>query len=57
MTGKSPEEKTCDHPIEQHKLLASKMKVKAIPTIILENGMRSAGYMAAKELIKQLEKI
>ena len=57
MTGKSVEEKTCNHPVEQHKLLASKMKVDATPTIILDNGMKSVGYSAAKQVIKHLEKM
>ena len=57
MTGKSPDEKNCDHPVEQHKLLAGKMMVEATPTIVLENGMKSAGYTTAKQVIKHLEKI
>ena len=56
-SNKSIEEKNCKHPLGLHKQLADKLGVKAVPTIILENGMKAEGYQSAKEIIKYLEKM
>ena len=56
-SNKSIEEKNCKHPLGLHKQLAAKLGVKAVPTIILENGMKAEGYQSAKEIIKYLEKM
>jgi thiol:disulfide interchange protein DsbC len=48
------ETKTCDHPIEQHKQLATSLGIRGTPAILFENGALSPGYLPAAKVIKQL---
>jgi len=53
--GETIEAKTCDHPIEEHRKLASKLGIRGTPAIMFENGTMNPGYVPAEQVIKQLD--
>jgi thiol:disulfide interchange protein DsbC len=52
--GKTPEKKTCDHPIDNHMALAEIFEVRGTPMIITAKGNVLPGYVPAKKLLKAL---
>ena len=53
-SGEAIEAKTCEHPIEKHKLLASAIGIRGTPAIMFEDGNMSPGYVPAEKVILQL---
>ena len=54
-SGGELESKTCDHPIEKHRELASVLSIRGTPAILYENGLLDPGYLPASKIVKKLE--
>lgn len=53
--GEEIEQKTCKHPIMEHRHLGSLLGVQGTPAIVLEDGEMLPGYVSAVELSRLLE--
>ncbi len=54
--GLDIEKRSCDNPIAKDVSVAETLGINSTPSIVLENGVLVAGYVAAPELLKLLEK-
>lgn len=52
--GKTPEEKTCENPVDEHMKLGVEFGAKGTPMIVTEKGNIFPGYVPAKQLAKAL---
>lgn len=52
--GGKLEEKTCDHPIDEHMALGVEFEARGTPMIITSKGNVFPGYIPAKQLVKIL---
>jgi thiol:disulfide interchange protein DsbC len=55
--GAELEAKDCDNPIDEHLKIARKLGVRGTPAIILEDGSMLPGYVPAKKLVTELDKL
>jgi thiol:disulfide interchange protein DsbC len=55
--GESIEAKTCAHPIEKHRELASLLGIRGTPAIMFEDGTMNPGYVPAGKIIQQLNSL
>lgn len=53
--GETLENKTCEHPIDEHMKLGVNFEARGTPMIITQKGNVFPGYVPASELIKVLE--
>ena len=56
-SGGKLEKASCDNPIQKHLALARELGVRGTPAIIMENGKMLPGYVPAKKLIPELNKV
>lgn len=53
--GGDIEQKTCEHPIDKHKAMASTLSIRGTPAIMTEDGQLTPGYVPAGKLIEKLK--
>ncbi len=53
--GKTPEEKTCENPVDRHMKLGQDFGARGTPMIVTEKGNVLPGYVPAKQLKKILD--
>lgn len=53
--GEDVEAKTCDHPIDKHKAMATTLSIRGTPAIMYEDGQLTPGYIPAGKLIEKLK--
>jgi thiol:disulfide interchange protein DsbC len=53
-SGKEPDMKTCEHPVDKHMQLASEFGAQGTPMIVTEKGNVFPGYVPAKNLAQAL---
>lgn len=54
-TGGTVESATCEHPIQSHVDLATRVGLRGTPLIYLDDGTKIPGYRPAAELVKMIE--
>ena len=54
-SGEELEHKTCDHPIDKHKALATTLSIRGTPAIMTEDGQLTPGYVPAGKMIEKLK--
>lgn len=54
--GKTPEEKECDNPVDEHMQLGAEFEARGTPMIVTEKGNIFPGYVPAKQLAQALAK-
>ena len=53
--GEELEHKTCDHPIDKHKALATTLSIRGTPAIMTEDGQLTPGYIPVAKLIEKFK--
>jgi len=53
-SGEKVEPKTCDHPINKHQELATRLGIRGTPAIMLESGQLMPGYVPSAKIISQI---
>ncbi|RDH84882.1 MAG: disulfide bond formation protein DsbC [endosymbiont of Galathealinum brachiosum] len=56
-SGGMVEAKTCDNPINKHKMLATDLGIRGTPGIMLESGELIGGYVPSDKLLKMLNSV
>jgi thiol:disulfide interchange protein DsbC len=55
--GTQLEAKDCDNPIDEHLKVSRSLGVRGTPAIILQDGSMLPGYIPAKKLVTELDKM
>lgn len=53
MDGNEIELKTCDHPINDHRILGRQLGISGTPTLVFEDGVVWGGYLPAEKLARE----
>ena len=55
--GKDIEMKSCENPVDRHMEIAEELGILGTPMIVLENGQVKSGYVSARQLALELDKL